>query len=217
MTLTTPGGKSGLGHDLGEEQGAQAGVGGGLEHHGIAHGDGRGDLPGQHQQREVPGDDLPDHADRLVVTQFGFHQLRPTGVIVKVTGQQWHVDVARLADGLAVVHRLEHGQQAVVLLDVPGDGVHVAGTDHTGRLAPAFEGGPGSGHGRIDFLLPGLGGFRQGFSVGRVDAGVGFGILGMHPFVVDEQSKFAPVLVQPGIDGGRGFGGGAVVHGFEDF
>ena len=153
--------QSGFGHDLGEEQRAQAGVGGGLEHDRVAHRNGRRDLPGQHQQREVPGDDLPDHADRLVVAQFGLHQLRPTGVIVEVTGQQRHVDVARFADRLAVVHRLEHGQQAVVLLDVAGDGVQIAGADDAGRLAPAFEGGAGGSHGGIDFRLACLGGLRQ--------------------------------------------------------
>ena len=36
-----------------------------LEHDGAARGQSRAELPGRHQQREVPGDDLTDHADRL--------------------------------------------------------------------------------------------------------------------------------------------------------
>ena len=35
-----------------------------LQHHRVPAGEGRRDLPGRHQQREVPGDDLPDHAER---------------------------------------------------------------------------------------------------------------------------------------------------------
>src|SRR4029079_11412479 len=37
---------------------------GGLEHDRVAGGERRGDLPGQHQQREVPRDDLGGHAER---------------------------------------------------------------------------------------------------------------------------------------------------------
>jgi hypothetical protein len=39
---------------------------GGLQHHAVAGRQRRGQLPRRHQDREVPGDDLPDHAERLV-------------------------------------------------------------------------------------------------------------------------------------------------------
>ena len=42
--------QTGFGDDLGEEQGAQAGVGSWFEHHRVSHRNGGGDLPGQHQQ-----------------------------------------------------------------------------------------------------------------------------------------------------------------------
>lgn len=54
-------------------------------------------------------------------------------------------------------------------------------------------------------------------AVGRVDAGVGLGVLGMYSFVVDEQPKLANVLLQPGVDGRGGLRCRAVVHGSEDF
>ena len=38
---------------------------GGLQHHGAAGRQRRAELPGGHQQREIPGNDLADHADRL--------------------------------------------------------------------------------------------------------------------------------------------------------
>ena len=36
-----------------------------LHHHGVAGGQRRGQLPGLHQHGEIPGNDLPHHADRL--------------------------------------------------------------------------------------------------------------------------------------------------------
>ena len=57
--LTTPGGQPRVAADLGESEGRERRELGGLDHHRIAHGEGRRDLPGQHQEREVPGDDLP--------------------------------------------------------------------------------------------------------------------------------------------------------------
>ena len=42
------------------------------------------------------------------------HELGPAGVVIEVAGDQRHVDVARLADRLAVVERLDHGEEAAV-------------------------------------------------------------------------------------------------------
>jgi ParB family chromosome partitioning protein len=55
-----------VGDQLGEHHDRQRRLFGRLEHHAVAGGQGRGELPGGHQQREVPRDDLPDHAQRLV-------------------------------------------------------------------------------------------------------------------------------------------------------
>ena len=62
--LTTPGRQVGLLADLGEEQRGQRGGLGRLEHDRVAGGQRRGDLPRQHQQREVPRDDLAGDAER---------------------------------------------------------------------------------------------------------------------------------------------------------
>ena len=63
-TLTTPGRQLGLGDQLGQQEGRERRGLGGLQHDRVAAGERRGDLPGGHQQREVPGDDLPHHAER---------------------------------------------------------------------------------------------------------------------------------------------------------
>ena len=50
-------------------------------------------------------------AGELAVDQRG-----PAGVVVEVAGDERHVDVARLADRLAVVDRLQHGEEPLALL-----------------------------------------------------------------------------------------------------
>ncbi len=49
--------------------------------------------------------------------------LGPARVMIEMPRDQGHVDVARLADRLAVVHRLQHRQEPFALLDRPRDGV----------------------------------------------------------------------------------------------
>ena len=119
----------GLLADLGEQQRGQRRGLGRLEHDGVAAGQRRRDLPRQHQQREVPRDDLAGDAERLRVgAEAGVLELvGPAGVVEEVRGDQRDVDVARLPDRLAVVERLQHGQLAGALLDDPGDPVEVLG------------------------------------------------------------------------------------------
>jgi hypothetical protein len=51
---------------LGEQQDRRGGLLGGLEDDAVAGGERRGELPRGHEQREVPRDDLPDDAERLL-------------------------------------------------------------------------------------------------------------------------------------------------------
>ena len=172
----------GLLADLGERQRGQRRRLGGLEHHRVAAGQRRGDLPGQHQQREVPRDDLaghPERARRRAVA--GVLQLvGPAGVVEEVRRDQRDVHVARLADRLAVVERLEHGELARPFLDDPGDAEQVLGPlparhDRPGVLVglagggdrPVHVGGTGLGHLGQDLL----GGRRDGLERVAVHAG----------------------------------------------
>ena len=92
----------------------------------------------------------PQTPTGLAVGEFAFHQLRPAGVIVEVAGDKRDVDVAGLADWLAVVEGFEHGKKPAVALDEPRDGVEIA--------RPLVAAAPGPGllrlarrlHGRID-------------------------------------------------------------------
>src|SRR5690606_2300850 len=123
---------------------------GGLEYHRVPHGQCRRDLPREHEQREVPRDDLADDADGLVSGELGARELRPPRVVVEVPGDERDVDVTGLADGLAVVERLEHREHARVLLYAPRNGVQVAGARVVGERAPCRERSSRGTHRRVD-------------------------------------------------------------------
>jgi hypothetical protein len=143
----------GLLADLRERQRGQRGGLRRLEHDRVAAGQRRCDLPGQHQQREVPRDDLGGHAERPGVRpEAGMSQfVGPAGVVEEMRRHQGHVDIARLADRLAVVDRLQHRQLTRPLLHDPGDPVQVLGPLPTRHGRPdVVERLPSRRDGRVD-------------------------------------------------------------------
>ena len=138
---------------LGDPKGRQRRLLGGLHHDRVAAGQGRAPLPGEHQQREVPGDDLADDADRLAqrvrkevaANRDGpaFDLVGPARIVAQGVGDAAHVAL-RVGDRLAAVERLERGQLVGVLLDQVGQleeqpaaigGVHRAPRARFQRLA----------------------------------------------------------------------------------
>ncbi len=69
-----------------------------------------------------------------------------------MTHHKRDVRLAAVADRLAVVERLEHGEQTSVLPDRTRDRVEVAGAFEAGELTPGFECGFGCLHGRVHIL-----------------------------------------------------------------
>ena len=120
-------GQVGLLQDLGEEERRERRGLGGLEHDRVARGERRGDLPREHEQREVPRDDLSRDAERLRVgAESGVIELvGPPGVVEEPRGDQRDVDIAALLDRLAVVEALGDGELARALLDEPSDAEEV--------------------------------------------------------------------------------------------
>ena len=117
-----------------------------LQHDGVAGGEGRGQLPDGHQDREVPGDDLADDAEGLVVVvgggvvvELGQPALLGAdggGEVAEVVGGQRNVGVEGLADRLAVVPGLGDGEHLGVRLDPVGDLVQDRGALGHRGLAP---------------------------------------------------------------------------------
>ena len=102
----------GVANDLGELHRRQRRRFGGLEHDGVARRQRRGDFPRRHQQREIPRNDLPRHAQRprRPAGKRIFQFVRPTGVIKEMGRGQGNIHIARFADRLAAVHRLDDGE-----------------------------------------------------------------------------------------------------------
>ena len=108
-----------------------------LEDHAVTGGQRRAELPGGHQQREVPRDDLPDHAERLAqrvgvevsarhvghrdVDRVALDLGGPAGHVVEQVRRQRHVGGLRHAERLAVVQRLQLSELVDVLEDEIAD------------------------------------------------------------------------------------------------
>lgn len=159
--------------DFGEEEGGEGGEFGGFEDDGVAHGEGGGDLPAQHEEGEVPRNDLAADADGLVVGEFGVAELGPSGVVVEVSGDEGDVDVAGFADGFAVVEGFEDGEESRVFLDFARDGVEDFGSFGSRKTLPGGEGFFCGLDGLVDLLGGGLGDLGEFFSVGGVEGGEG--------------------------------------------
>src|SRR5882762_1981221 len=82
-------------------------------------------LPRQHQQRKVPWNDLSHNTASRVVRKLLLQQLRPAGIIIKMSSHQWNIDVAALANRLSIVHGFEHGEAARMLLYLSRERIQV--------------------------------------------------------------------------------------------
>ena len=205
----------GLLADLGEQQrGERRGLGR-LQDDGVAAGQRRGDLPRQHQQREVPGDDLAGDAERRAAVAGVLELVGPAGVVEEVGGDLRDVDVARLLDRLAVVDRLQDGQLAAALLDDPGDPVEVLGALAARHPAPGPRVGAAGGLDRgVDVGLVGLGDLGEHLLGGGAD-GLEARAVAVDELAVDEQAVRRLDVDDAARLGGRGVLEGArgVCHG----
>ncbi|EJZ06057.1 hypothetical protein MFORT_28624 [Mycolicibacterium fortuitum subsp. fortuitum DSM 46621 = ATCC 6841 = JCM 6387] len=139
----------------------------GFEDDGVACGQRRSQLPHRHQDREVPGDDLTDHAEWLVevvgdgvlvdLRERAFLGPQHAGEVPEVVDRQRDVGVQRLADRLAVVPRLGQSDRFEVLLDAVGDLVEDDGARSRRGLAPCRRGGVRGVQRLLDVGLGGAG------------------------------------------------------------
>src|SRR5918996_688235 len=121
------GGKLGLAEDVAEEERRERRRLRRLEDDRVPGRERGRDLPGEHEEREVPGDDLAGDTDRTrpPVGEGVLELVRPARVVEEVRRRERQVDVARLADGLASVERLEHRELARALLEDARDAEEV--------------------------------------------------------------------------------------------
>src|SRR5258708_1523371 len=100
----------------------------GLQHDGIPGGERGGNLPCQHEQREIPRNDLTYNAARGVSGKFLLEQLRPARMVIEMARHQRNIDVAALTNRLAVVESFENREPARMLLHLPRHRIEVART-----------------------------------------------------------------------------------------
>ncbi|MCY1512829.1 hypothetical protein D9M68_473050 [compost metagenome] len=190
----------GLVGDTGQLQGGQWGQLGGLEHHAAAGGQGRGDFPGGHQHREVPGDDRTGNAYRLLACHRAepvvgqghglFHMaVQVFGEVrVEVEAAGGIADVPQgLGQRLAVVANLQLGQLLLALTDALGDAAQHRGTGRATHLRPGslIEGLPSGFHRQVHVFRGGGSDPGDRRFAARIDGFEGATFDRSHPLAID--------------------------------
>ena len=180
------GGQAAAADDFGQRPATGGHQLGGLEHHGVAVGQGRGDLPGRDGEREVPRRDDAHHTHGLA-GHIHLHALAHRG-------QQLALDAQRLArkklENLPAAGHLGHAfgqclafftrQQCAQLVlacqQFAADQVQHVGAALGGALAPGGQGIGGGAHGQLGLVAVGAGVFGHHLAgVRRVGADAGGG------------------------------------------
>ncbi len=216
-------GEAGFVDEFGEAEAGHRGLLGELEDDGAAGGERGAELPGGHEQREVPGDDLGGDADGFaqgvgvevagerererVAGDFG----GPSGHVAEHVDGERHVGGAGDGDGLAVVERLEFGEFVEVLFEqvaeLPDEAAALGGL-HAGPGA-VVEGVAGGADGAVDVFRLGLGNVGHDLAGGGIVDGEGLAGGGEDEASVDEHAVFlgdevVGVAADAGIDGESG-------------
>ena len=118
-------GQPNLVRNLGEGQRGERRVLRWLNHDSASRRQRRRYLPRKHQQRKIPRNDLPHHARRRIARELFIAQLRPSRMVIEMPRHERNIDVARLANRLAVVERLQHSKPPRVLLHLPRQRIEI--------------------------------------------------------------------------------------------
>ncbi|CCV04004.1 hypothetical protein MESS2_1190004 [Mesorhizobium metallidurans STM 2683] len=190
---------AGASADLGEQDGGERRELCRLQHHRAAGGKGGRDLPGQHQQRKIPRNDLADDADALVIRKIPVQRLCPAGMVDEMADCQRHVDVAAFADRLAIVDRFQHREQALVALHGAADGVQHFRALIAGGRGPFRQGFRGGRNRRVDIGYTGIRHLGQQLAGGGIAGLESLAACGGFPVATNEQHLAEIARCQPGI------------------
>eukprot|EP01139_Manchomonas_bermudensis_P024364 Amastigsp_a842540_113.p2 type:complete len:396 gc:universal Amastigsp_a842540_113:1228-41(-) len=207
---------AGLGADLCKEKRREARVRRGLDDDRVAHRQSRRDFPAENHEREVPGNDACDDTHGLPLLELLGHECSPSGVVVEVPREQRHVEITRLANRLAVVHRLEDCEEAMVLLHVAGNRVEVLGAHVRRESSPRDLRSLGGGNGGNNVGVRAFDCLCENLAGGGAGRRLELGARGNHPLVVDEVAKAPVVLVEPSGETVRLLGRGPIAEFIED-
>jgi hypothetical protein len=131
-------------------------------------------------------------------------------VVVEVARDERDVEVARLADRLAVVERLEHREQPRVLLHRARERVQVAGAPVSAERRPRGLRLAGRAHRAVHVVGRPLRHAREHRAGRRIVHVEQLGALRAVPVAADVVRALAPALLQPAAGLGVALGGRAV-------
>ena len=185
-----------LARQLGEAEGGGAGILGGLQHHGIAHGEGGRQRAADHLRRIVPGEDVAGDAVRfmhdadVIAVQEGNDVAMDLvgGAAIELEIADGRVDVgARLAHRLAGIAGLQPGQLVEMILDLEGELRDQPAPLGRGETPPGpLEGGAGSLDREVDIGGVAAGDAGEFLARRGVEPGEGFTRLASDIAAIDE-------------------------------
>lgn len=167
-----------------------------LEDNDVTGSDGRSNLPGPHQKREVPGDDLTTDTNGLVagvgkrlrvgVNGLAVNLIGPATVVAKAAGGGGNIALSH-GEGLAVVKGFNSSQDVAITLEEVGQLDEEAATFGGSDLAPlTLEGGACCLDGIFDIILVRLLDGYNRLLVGGVDGLKSAATLSLDELIVDE-------------------------------
>ena len=133
-----------------------------------------------------------------------------------MAGDQRDVDVAGLADRLAVVDGLQRRQQPRMALHQPGERIEMAGAAMAAEPVPAGLGGARRGDRRFDVGLAGLSQAGKPLAGGGIDALQPLRSGGWTPGAADEEVEAVVMRLEPGARRPVRLRRRSIVHGLED-
>ena len=134
-----------------------------------------------------------------------------------MAGDQRDVEIAALADGLAIVHGLQNRQAARMFLHQARQGVEIARPRVIGERLPNRKRGASGLHGCADVGCGALSDGGERFAGGRIGRVEEFVLSGRVPFTGDKVADLAFVAIEPGERFARIFRRVAVLHRYEFF
>src|SRR5579871_3070797 len=117
--------------------------------------------------------------------------------MVEMARDEWDVDVAALANWLAVIHRLKHREQAGMLLDQARESIKIASASMRSQSAPLRRSSSSGLHCGIDVSGAALSDAREFLAGRRIQSVEIFFPRRRLPRSADEQLKLALVAIEP--------------------
>ena len=139
----------------------------------------------------------PTTPHACVVGKLGFKKLRPTGVVIEMARDEGNIDVAALADGLAVVHGFENGETAGMFLHLARESIEIAGALVAAERLPGGQRLARGGDGGVHVGDVALGDFGKDFAGGGIAGGLVLAARGRDPRAADELVEAAVMAVEP--------------------